>query len=288
MEAKVIGTESVDEKSIRRDRMAALPKRESLHGKRETPALISIGRILFGVSMIVLGIMGAINQDFVMEWTAAPANIPARALWAYAHGGVLIVAGFGVLLERTVRLSSLALGTVWLAWTGLYLPLVIAHWRTSLGGAFEDLAIASGAFLLAAISDPQRTSRTAVSVSRYAFALCLPVFGLVHFLYPTFVAAWVPTWIPGPPIFCAYFTGVAFCAAGLAILSGVQARLASRLVATMFSSWLLIVHIPRVMAHQDRHEWSTLLIAVAISGSAWIVAGSVRGETVQTASLPEA
>ena len=98
----------------------------------------------------------------------------------------------------------------------------------------------------------------------------------MHFLYPDAVANFIPNWIP-VRLFWAYFTGVAFWAAGLAILSGVLARLASRLLATMLSSWVLILHIPRVVAAVgDRHEWNTLFLAVAQTGAAWIVAGSLE------------
>jgi uncharacterized membrane protein YphA (DoxX/SURF4 family) len=77
-------------------------------------------------------------------------------------------------------------------------------------------------------------------------------------------------------MFWAYFTGVAHVAAGLAILSGVLARLGARLFALMVTSWVFLLHIPRVAATpHDRHEWITLFIAVVISGAAWIVAGSL-------------
>jgi len=74
-------------------------------------------------------------------------------------------------------------------------------------------------------------------------------------------------------MFWAYFTGTAHCAAGLAILSGVLAGLASRLFAIMLSSWVLIVHIPRVFATpRDRHEWTTFFVALILTGLAWILA----------------
>jgi hypothetical protein len=45
----------------------------------------------------------------------------------------------------------------------------------------------------------------------------------------------------------------------------------------MLSSWVLILHIPRVVAAVgDRHEWDTLFLAVAQTGAAWIVAGSLE------------
>jgi hypothetical protein len=99
---------------------------------------------------------------------------------------------------------------------------VIASWRTGLGGLFEALALTSGLFLLAVVAGPT-VKRTEVLISRYCYAFCLPMLGVVHFLYPDAVANFIPKWIPAP-LFWAYFTGVAFWAAGLAILSGVQAR----------------------------------------------------------------
>jgi len=68
---------------------------------------------------------------------------------------------------------------------------------------------------------------------------------------------------------------VAHCAAGLAILTGVLARLAAKLFAIMITSWVIILHIPRVAAAlHDRHEWTTLFIAVSLSGAAWVLADS--------------
>ena len=59
------------------------------------------------------------------------------------------------------------------------------------------------------------------------------------------------------------------------MLTGVQARLASRLFAIMITTWVLILHIPRVaVALHDRHEWTTLFVAIAMMGAAWVLAAS--------------
>jgi uncharacterized membrane protein YphA (DoxX/SURF4 family) len=95
------------------------------------------------------------------------------------------------------------------------------------------------------------------------------------------VASWVPRWLPAH-LFWAYFTGIAHCAAGFSLASGVLRKLAARLFAIMLSSWVLIVHIPRVSAAlHDRHEWTTLFVAVVLSGIAWIVAGSLEEPVTQ-------
>jgi uncharacterized membrane protein len=239
------------------------------------PISIRLGRLLVGLAMVALGAICLRYADFIMEWTPVPPQLPARAAVAYVHGSVLIVAGLGLFFERTVRLAALVLGSVWLLWTLVHVPRVIASWRTGLGGLVEAFALTSGLFLLAVVARPT-VKRTEVLISRYCYAFCLPMLGVVHFLYPDAVANFIPKWIPAH-LFWAYFTGVAFWAAGLAILSGVQARLGSRLLAIMLSSWVLILHIPRVVAAVgDRHEWDTLLLAVAQTGAAWIVTGSLE------------
>ena len=239
------------------------------------PFLVRLGRVLLGVGMIALGGIGVAYADFIMEWTQAPAWLPAHAAFAYLHGGILIVAGLGLFFDKSVRPAAFLLGAVWLLWTVLCIPLVIGYWRGRAGLQAELLGMTCGLFLLAGLARKPVPDRTLVLTSRYVFALCLPVYGLVHFLYPQAVASWVPKWLPAP-MFWAYFTGVAHCAAGLAILTGVLARLGARLFAVMLSSWVLILHIPRVAAAlHDRHEWDTLFIAVALSGVAWIVAGSL-------------
>jgi uncharacterized membrane protein len=239
------------------------------------PISIRLGRLLVGLAMVALGAICLRYADFIMEWTPVPPQLPARAAVAYVHGSVLIVAGLGLFFERTVRLAALLLGSVWLLWTLVHVPRVIASWRTGLGGLVEAFALTSGLFLLAVVARPT-VKRTEVLISRYCYAFCLPMLGVVHFLYPDAVANFIPKWIPAH-LFWAYFTGVAFWAAGLAILSGVQARLGSRLLAIMLSSWVLILHIPRVVAAVgDRHEWDTLFLAIAQTGAAWIVAGSLE------------
>ena len=236
------------------------------------PNTIRMGRVLSAIGMIGVGALALAYTDFVLEWTNVPDHLPARAAFAYVHGAILVLAGIGLLFDKTVRVSALILELVWLVWALLRVPTVIANWR-SLGSLAEVFAITSGFLLLAGIVGPRtETKRKEALAARYCFALCMPAFGVVHFLYPAAVASWVPSWLPAH-MFWAYFTGTAHCAAGLAILSGVLAGLASRLFAIMLSSWVLIVHIPRVFATpRDRHEWTTFFVALILTGLAWILA----------------
>ena len=54
----------------------------------------------------------------------------------------------------------------------------------------------------------------------------------------------VPGWLPPTREFWAYATGIGHIAAGLAILTGVQARLAAILLTVMFACFTPLVHVP--------------------------------------------
>ena len=65
-------------------------------------------------------------------------------------------------------------------------------------------------------------------------------------------------------------------AAGLAILTGVQARLAAILLTAMYASFTPLVHLPLVMADPSSHfNWSENALNLALTGVAWVVADSL-------------
>jgi uncharacterized membrane protein YphA (DoxX/SURF4 family) len=112
-------------------------------------------------------------------------------------------------------------------------------------------------------------------VGRFAFGACLPVFGLSHFAYAQFTADMIPAFIPAH-LFFAYLCGAGHVAAGVAILANVLTRVAAIAFAAMVSGFVLLLHIPRVIADPgNRTEWTMLVIAMTISAAAWCVAGSV-------------
>jgi uncharacterized membrane protein YphA (DoxX/SURF4 family) len=233
--------------------------------------MITAGRVLFGLAMIALGGF-CLRGDFFYTWSGVPDGLPARAVWSDANGVFLIVTGAAVMVDRLVRPAALALAALWLVYTACHVPGFVEAWRPHLGQIAEPAGLAGCALALAA-----RGSRDPLSViGRIIFGLCLPLFGVVHFLYPDAVASFIPSWIPAR-LFWAYFTAGAFIAAGLAVLSGVMIRLATVLVAVMFTAWLIVLHIPRLVAAPgDPHEWATVFIALAFCGAAWIFAARQR------------
>jgi uncharacterized membrane protein YphA (DoxX/SURF4 family) len=86
----------------------------------------------------------------------------------------------------------------------------------------------------------------------------------------------VPKWLPPTPEFWAYATGVAHIAAGIAILTGVQARLAAILLTAMFASFTPLVHIRTLLTDPSNHWiWNENAVNLALTGAAWVVADSL-------------
>jgi hypothetical protein len=62
----------------------------------------------------------------------------------------------------------------------------------------------------------------------------------------------------------------------LAILFGVVPRLATTLLTTMMGCFVVMLHIPRVMAAPDSQlEWTMMAVAVSLTGAAWALRRSL-------------
>src|SRR5205085_954196 len=108
------------------------------------------------------------------------------------------------------------------------------------------------------------------------FAGPMVVFGLQHFLYQRVLATLIPGWIPWH-IFWEDVVGAAFLAAAAAIATQKSARLAAFLLGTMFGLIVLVLHVPRVAAAaRSLDEWTSALVAVAMSGGAFVLARGSR------------
>jgi uncharacterized membrane protein YphA (DoxX/SURF4 family) len=103
--------------------------------------------------------------------------------------------------------------------------------------------------------------------------VCLLMFGVAHFLYLDFTASMVPAWLPPGQKFWALLTGAAHLAAGIALLSGIKARLAAILLTVMFATFSLLVHLPALVADPHSHlNWVINAINLALTGAAWTIA----------------
>lgn len=252
------------------------------------------GRIIYAFSMVGFGVVCLVFVDFLNSLQPVPASMPGHGLLAILVGAGLALTGLAILAGFKTRPAALAVAAMFtLGIVLLHIPsaftnpeLLRSPWwiRT-----FESLALGGVALILAGLaSDPVR--ELWVRIGRIAFGISLPVFGILHIIYPEFVAALVDAApIPYPwPMFWAYLTGAGHFAAGAAIASGVMARLAATVAGFMYASWALTLHLPRVLDNPvarsvenpvgyagDRQELTSTLVCIAFWGAAWIVAGSL-------------
>ncbi len=243
------------------------------------PTMLRVGWIALAVSMLGLGLLGFVSGDFALNWQPVPAWVPGRTLLAYLTAALFWALGAGLLVDRYKHSFAIASAVAFLVWAVLlHGPGVVAHPLSILPwlGFTERLEVAAGALMLAATQMPGTVfARRAMLVGRIAFGACLPIFGLSHWAYAQFTADMIPAFIPAH-LFLAYLTGTGHIAAGVAILTNVFARVAAIAFATMVSGFVLLLHIPRVIADPgSRTEWTMLVIATTISAAAWCVAGSV-------------
>ena len=232
----------------------------------------TVAAIAMAGGLLGLGALSLAFRDFALQWEPVPKSLPGHDALGAASGALLVATALMLLIPRT-RARGLLVAAVFLAFWSLVLhlpltlpkPLEVGGWN----GTAEPLAMAGGAFI-AGRELQGRSARWAA----YVMGACFVVFGLAHFAYAKFTASMIPDWLP-MRVPLAYVTGAIHALTGLAVLAGVQRRWAATIEALMMSSFVLLVHAPRVAAHPgDRLELTMLFIAITLSSSVWLFATS--------------
>lgn len=232
----------------------------------------SLGRYVYGLATCGSGMCALVWHNY-----DALAAVPHRGILIYILAIIEILAGVAVLWPRTVRAGAVALGAIYLFFALLGVPLIIKHplVYNNFGNFFEQFSYVSGALILYASSGPISTARMSrlAQFGYYSFGICVVSFALEQLFYLSATASLVPKWIPPGQMFWAIATTAAFALAAIALLTGVMARLASRLNTAMLVGFLLLVWLPALFANPHSFvNWSEGLETLAISASAWIVA----------------
>jgi uncharacterized membrane protein len=242
---------------------------------------VSVGWRIYGLGVMALGIVSLAWRDFDLG-QPVPGGFPDRTVLAYAAAAFMLVAGVALEWRRTVVWSAAALA-IYYAFIVVILMhgrLVLAHYSEfgTYSGAAEQLAIAAGGLIVYATSakiDAALAARL-TRLGQLVFGVCALLFGGAHFFYLNLTAPLVPKWLPPTQEFWAYATGVGHIAAGVAILTGVQACLAATLLTAMFAAFTPLVHMPMLLADPSSHvNWSENALNLTLVGTAWVVADSL-------------
>lgn len=246
----------------------------------EKPTL-AIGWRVYGLGVMALAMVSLAFGDFD-PGQPVPKSFPDRTALAYAAAAFMLVAGASVEWRRTAAWAAAALAAYYAVIVFILMNgrVVLAHYAEfgAYSGAAEQLAIAAGGVIIYAATARIDTALAArfTRLGQLAFGLCALLFGGAHFFYLNLTVPLIPKWLPPTPEFWAYATGVGHIAAGVAILTGVQARLAAILLTAMYASFTPLVHVPMLLANPgSQFIWSENALNIALTGAAWVVADSL-------------
>ncbi len=247
----------------------------------QTTAFHNLGRWVYGVAGIALGVIGLTSRDFAAVWQPLE-NLGAdshRAGIAIVFAAALLSAGAATVWRRTAPIGFLALtGLHFISALG-WIPRIVGNpgifgvWN----GLCEQLALVSagavGYASLLPLTSPWK-ARVA-QIGRLVFALCAVSFAFGHFTAIRETTNFVPRWIPPSQRFWAWATGICHLLAGLAIGSGLQAVLAARLLTAMMIGFGVLVWAPMLIAEPSHFNWAGNAINLALAGAAWVIADSI-------------
>jgi uncharacterized membrane protein YphA (DoxX/SURF4 family) len=236
---------------------------------------------VWGLGVMAMALVALAWGDFD-PGQPVPKTFPGRAVLAYGAAAFMLAAGAAVQWRRTAAWGA-GLLTAYYTFIVVILmngAVALRHYGEygAYSGAAEQLAIAAGGLIVYAASariDGSRAARL-TRAGQMAFGVCALLFGGAHFFYMNLTVPLVPKWLPLGPEFWAYATGLGHIAAGVAILTGVRARIAAIMLTVMYASFTPLVHLPMLLADPSSHFiWSENALNLALTGAAWVVADSL-------------
>ncbi len=253
---------------------------------------MKFGVYVYGLAAIATGIVDLVFGAFDPAEQPIQAfgdHVPGAHVFALLVGLALVAGGICVLNRRTARIGALVLMAVYALFAIFYLPRFstaphylgqhVSVYVSVLVGVCQQLVVIFGAAIIyvATAGGATRNDRWTQAVC-WVFGLSVIVFGCNHLLSIRASAPFVPAWMPLGPSFWVAFTGVAFIAAGIAIIIRVADVLAARLLSLMllvFSSTTLASFL--VAAPKMEGNWGANTYNIIAAASAWILADWLAG-----------
>jgi uncharacterized membrane protein YphA (DoxX/SURF4 family) len=239
----------------------------------------NLGIYAYSAGAIFLGVLGLASGDFATNWQRVGPNVLFREPLAYITAVIELAAGLALLWRRSARAGALTLTVVYSIFTLLWVPKILEGLSgyDPTGNFFEEFSlVAAGAVLFAQFSPSSSPIARRESLFARLSGLCAISFGIVHICDMPGLLTWIPRWIPPSQMFWAYATTIGFFLAAAAILSGIKAPLASRLLTAEIVGFEILVWIPKLLAGpHDHFNWAGNAICVAIAGAIWAVSDSI-------------
>jgi uncharacterized membrane protein YphA (DoxX/SURF4 family) len=239
----------------------------------------NLGIYVFAVGAIFLGLLGLASGDFATTWQRVGPSVPFRVPLAYLTALIELAAGLALLWRPAARAGALALTAVYSIFTLVWVPRIFEDLRSfdPYGNFFEEFSLVVAAAILVASLSPAGSPIAGLeSLFARLYALCAISFGIGHVYSMPGLLSWIPKWLPPSQMFWAYVTTIGFFLAAVAILSGILAPLASRLITAEILSFEVLVWIPKLIAGpHDHFNWAGNAISIALTGAPWVVSDSI-------------
>jgi uncharacterized membrane protein YphA (DoxX/SURF4 family) len=239
----------------------------------------NLGLYVYAGAAIFLGVLGLVSGDFAANWQNVGPNVSLRVPLAYLTAVIELAGGIALLIPRTARVGALTLTAAYTVFTLIWVPKAFVNLGNydPIGNVFEELSLVAGGLVLCAIFSPAGSffaHRRQFFV--YLFGICPISFGIVHIIDMPGLLGAIPSWLPPSRMFWAYASTLGFFGAAVAILTGILAPLASRLLTAEIVIFELLFWIPNLAAAPHSHfNWSGNAISIAIAGAAWVVSDSI-------------
>ena len=112
--------------------------------------------------------------------------------------------------------------------------------------------------------------KSLLGIGKYLFALPMAMFGILHFMNASSMAAMAPF----GGAFMVYLTGAALLAAAVAIIIGKMDRLAALLLGIMLLIFALSIHLPSIIGAGENEQqmamsMGNMLKDIALAGGAF-------------------
>jgi uncharacterized membrane protein YphA (DoxX/SURF4 family) len=239
----------------------------------------NLGLYVYGGAAIFLSILGLVSGDFATSWQNVSPNVPLRVPLAYIIAVIELAGGIALFFPRIARAGALTLTIVYSVFTLIWVPKAFVNLGNydPIGNVFEEFSLVAAGLVLYAIFSPAGSS-TARRRPFFVllFGICPISFGIVHIIDMPGLLGGIPGWLPPSRMFWAYATTMGFFGAAVAILTGIMAPIAARLLTAEIVIFELLFWIPNLSYRPTNHfNWAGNAICIALAGAAWVVSDSI-------------
>jgi uncharacterized membrane protein len=251
--------------------------------------LKAASHVVFAATMIAIGIIGLMSGSFAPIWQSVPDTFPDRELLVSLCTLISLACGAGLLIKWAAAPAALVLFAYLLIWAILFkVPFIIRAplVEGSYQSCGETAVLVAAAWVLYILIAKDRKSWSfgplategALRMAYLLYGLALIAFGFSHFVYLNLTAPLVPTWLP-MPVLWAYLTGAVYLMTGIALVSGIQARLGAAVAALQITLITFLVWGPMVLTRQlSPTHWQETVVSWTLTAGAWVVATSFGGQ----------